>query len=503
MSSQELELARNFEKQYLPYHTEELPKFHLTGGIGWINDPNGFAAYRGEYHLFFQYHPYDVKWGPMHWGHVKTKDFIHWERLPIALAPDQGYDKDGCFSGTALEMPDGRHLLMYTGVLSSRSSDGRMEEIQTQCVAFGDGVDYEKYEGNPVIDHTMLPPGGSKNDFRDPKVWYEDGMYHAVVANRTADGSGAILLFESEDAMHWNYVGVLAASHNQYGRMWECPDFFKLEGKDVLLVSPAEMEAIGLEYHPGNGTVCMIGKFDRNSHQLIRKNIHAIDYGMDFYAPQTLETYDGRRIMIAWMQNWETSGVKCRGLRFCGQMTVPRELTIRNGRLCQNPIRELEKYRSGYFNYQKVMITRDTSLVGISGRHADITLSVRPGNLNKIYQSFHIYLAKDGVHYTHIRVKPATGTVRVDRTHSGFPYDIVNVREFPVSCGDGEIKMRIILDTYSMELFVNDGEQAASFVIYTPENAKAISFFAEGAALMNIEKYDLCISQPSGTPLTL
>ena len=144
MTSKMLQKARDFEKKYLPYTQSEQPRFHVTGGIGWINDPNGFAPYKGEYHLFFQYYPYDTKWGPMHWGHVKTRDFIHWERLPAALAPDTEYDRNGCFSGGAVELPDGRHLLMYTGVRCARRRNGKIDEYQTQCLAIGDGVDYEK-----------------------------------------------------------------------------------------------------------------------------------------------------------------------------------------------------------------------------------------------------------------------------------------------------------------------------------------------------------------------
>ena len=135
MISKMLQKARDFEKKYLPYTQSEQPKFHVTGGIGWINDPNGFAPYKGEYHLFFQYYPYATKWGPMHWGHVKTRDFIHWDRLPAALAPDAEYDRDGCFSGGAVELPDGRHLLMYTGVRCSRRRNGMIDDYQTQDLA--------------------------------------------------------------------------------------------------------------------------------------------------------------------------------------------------------------------------------------------------------------------------------------------------------------------------------------------------------------------------------
>ena len=156
MISQTLQKARDFESQYIPYvPREERPEFHVTGGIGWINDPNGFSVYKGEYHLFHQYYPYKAIWGPMHWGHLKTRDFIRWERLPVALAPDMPYDKDGCFSGSAIELPDGRQLLMYTGVREERQEDGSMKPFQTQCLAVGDGVNYEKLEANPA-----LPPLG-------------------------------------------------------------------------------------------------------------------------------------------------------------------------------------------------------------------------------------------------------------------------------------------------------------------------------------------------------
>ena len=174
MTSEKLQKARNFEEQYSAYVPEdERPAYHVNGAIGWINDPNGFSIYKGEYHLFFQYYPYKPIWGPMHWGHVKTRDFIRWERLPVALAPDMPYDKDGCFSGSAIELPDGRQLLMYTGVREERREDGSLKPYQTQCLAVGDGVDYEKYEGNPVLTAANLPKGGSEVDFRDPKIWKE------------------------------------------------------------------------------------------------------------------------------------------------------------------------------------------------------------------------------------------------------------------------------------------------------------------------------------------
>ena len=491
MISKKLQRARDFEKKYTPYVAEELPKFHVTGAIGWINDPNGFAPYKGEYHLFYQYYPYDVKWGPMHWGHVKTKDFIKWERLPAALAPDADYDKDGVFSGGAVEMPDGRHLLMYTGVRNVRRKNGKLESFQTQCVAFGDGENYEKYEGNPVIRADQLPEGGDVHDFRDPHIWYEDGMYYAVMGNRTEDTSGTILLYKSPDGLHWEFVSKVASCHNQYGKMWECPDLFRLDGKTVLMTSPQEMSSIGLEFHPGNANVCLIGTYDQEKNHLMRENVQAVDYGLDFYAMQTLQTYDGRRVMIAWMQNWETCSSHTKDQRFMGQMTIPRELSVRGGRLYQLPVRELENYRTMRIAYKNVMMTGETSLQGISGRFIDMTVTVRPGNEASMYRWFRLNLARDGEHVTSIRFKPATNILRIDRTQSGLPCDIVNVREFPVISRNGELKLRIIMDRYSLEIFVNDGEQAASSCIYTPLEAKSISFSCDGTVLVDVEKYDL------------
>ncbi len=492
MISKELQKAREFEAHYGPFiPADQRPAFHVTPTIGWMNDPNGFSFYKGEYHLFYQYHPYSNEWGPMHWGHVKSRDLIRWERLPAALAPDQEYDQNGCFSGSAVELPDGRQLLVYTGVRQIREEDGTLRDRQTQCVAVGDGLNYEKYALNPVISAKDLPEGGSVCDFRDPKIWKEGDTYYLVAGNRTPDGSGAILLYESPDGFAWRYAGVLAACHNQYGRMWECPDFFPLDGKYVLLTSPQEMTSIGLEFHAGNGTLCLIGEFDRARKHLIRDNVQAIDYGLDFYAPQTLQTPDGRRVMIAWMQNWETSKCQALGIRFFGEMTLPRELSVKNGRLIQNPVRELERYRSYQILYRNVLVSRMTTLQNVRGRVLDMTITIRPASESGTYRWFKLNVAGDGEHMTTVRFKPDCSTLRIDRTRCGFPHDIVNVRDFMVRPRRGELKLRVVLDRHSMELFVNDGEQAATTMIYTDPSADAISFEADGSVLMDVEKYDL------------
>ena len=491
MTSELLQKARDFEAKYGPHIPDsERPVFHATPTIGWMNDPNGFSMYRGECHLFYQYHPYSNEWGPMHWGHLKTRDFIRWERLPAALAPDKDYDAAGCFSGGAVELPDGRQLLMYTGVQRGHNAEGYIQDIQAQCIAVGDGVNYEKILDNPVLDAKDLPEGGSAIDFRDPKVWRDGDIFYAVIGNRTADGSGAILLYQSWDGLKWEFVRTLDRSRSQYGKMWECPDFFPLDGKQVLITSPQEMNPVGLEFHAGNGTVCLIGDYAPQGKGFLRQYVQAIDYGLDFYAPQTVAAPDGRRIMIAWMQNWGTVGAKPYHCRWFGQMTLPRELSVKDGRLYQNPVRELENYRSCCVMHNNIPVSGEVNLPGVQGRVLDMTVDVRPTG-GELYRWFRIRVAKDGEHETIIRYRPSDGTLKIDRTRSGLPHDIVHTRSFLVRPRDGEIKLRMILDRFSLEVFVNDGEQAASAVIYTRQEADTISFEAGGSVLMDVEKYDL------------
>ncbi len=215
MDSEILQRARAYESRMeQEIREEERPGFHLTPRVGWMNDPNGFCRYGGRYHLFYQYHPYSTHWGPMHWGHAVSQDLLHWSYLPAALAPDADFDREGCFSGCALTLPDGRQELIYTGV----SHGG----IQTQCVAAGDGRDYKKEACNPVLSEKDLPPEVSPVDFRDPKAWQEaDGTYRLLCAARSRDGGDTMfLLFESRDALHWRFVRTFLRCCLPARRIW-------------------------------------------------------------------------------------------------------------------------------------------------------------------------------------------------------------------------------------------------------------------------------------------
>ena len=493
MTSQTLREARKYEESSEKMiKKEERPDFHLSSRVGWMNDPNGFSYYKGKYHMFYQYYPYVSIWGPMHWGHAVSEDLLHWEYLPAALAPDEIYDRDGCFSGSAVELPDGRQLLMYTGVLRQREANGGFSDIQTQCLAVGDGVDYEKYEMNPVLDEKDLPEGASRKDFRDPKMWRKkDGSYCCVVGNRPADGSGQILLYTSPDGFKWSFKKVLAANCNRIGKMWECPDFFELDGQWILLTSPQDMLPAGFEYHNGNGTLCLMGEFDEETDTFTERHNQSIDYGIDFYAPQTVVTPDGRRVMIGWMQNWDTCNSSTAERSWFGQMSLPRELSVKNGRLYQKPIRELEALRSNKVEYQDVTVSGNISLDGVKGRRVDMELEIRPGDAENVYRKFAVRFAQNDQFYTTLSFHPGDSVMKIDRKFSGSRRALIHQRRALVNSENGKLKLRIILDRFSVEAFVNDGEQVITATLYTDQAADGISFLADGCVNMNVVKYDL------------
>ncbi len=482
-----LSRVREFEReqaQKLP--PDQRPLFHLTPLVGWMNDPNGFCFYKGQYHLFYQYHPFSRQWGPMHWGHAVSEDLLHWTYMPCALAPDTAADSGGCFSGSAAPLPDGRLMICYTGVQPAGTF---RRETQAQCVAFGDGTDFEKSLLNPVIRHAHLPEGYSEFDFRDPKIWMEkDGRLRMVVANRHEEKQGTILYFSSGDGLDWQFAGEIDASCSEYGRMWECPDFFSLEGKQVLLVSPQEMHARE-EFHAGYGTVGILGSFEEKDCRFVRDSIQPVDHGLNFYAPQTTLAPDGRRIMIGWMDNWETCREAPRRHPWYAQMSTPRELFIEGGRLCQRPVREIEGLWQDTVRHDRVNVSEETSLPGIRGRLMDMTVTLHLKD--SACRRFTMHVAKDREHYVQIRCNPARGELIFDRSHGGSHRDIAHTRHVKAEVRDGRLTLRLLMDRESVELFINGGERAVTSLIPTPMEAEGISFAADAPVKVSVEAHHL------------
>ena len=319
-----------------------------------------------------------------------------------------------------------------------------------------------------------------------------DGSFRALVANDVKGYGGTILMFRSDDGLHWEYSHALVKNRYRIGLMWECPDFFKLDDKAVLLASAMDMLPDGLEYHNGNGAFYMIGRFDEETEQFVEESNHAVDYGIDFYAPQTILTPDGRRVMIGWMQNWDTCNLRTESIPWYGQMTIPRELSVRDGILYQTPVRAFLELRGKRTSYSDVQVTDgEIQLPGIDGRFIDLELEISAQDSANIYRKFALRFAQDGRFHTGFSFRPHESVVKFDRKSSGSRRAITHQRRASVEHRDGHLKLRLILDRFSAEIFINDGEKVLTATIYTDISADGISFYADGGVKMNVTKYEL------------
>jgi beta-fructofuranosidase len=294
-------------------------EFHYRPKKGWINDPNGLVYFKGYYHVFYQHAPnHEIPWQePMHWGHARTKDFLEWEELPIALTPDAPYDKSGCWSGTAI-VKDGKMYLFYAGITA----------VSTIAVAVSeDGVNFEKYGNNPVIS-TYPPEGGP--DFRDPAVCRIGGAYYCVVASGHPQTKKArLLLYRSENLFDWEYRSVLCEWDE--AKYAECPSIVPLDnGKCLLAASVCNLD----ETHFFQ---IMLGRFENGV--FVPELSDRFDKGPDQYAGQMFVSADGRPLLMTWVPGWSYAGFE-KG-RDVGCMSLPREIVVENGRICGRPASEV------------------------------------------------------------------------------------------------------------------------------------------------------------------
>ena len=510
--SRELAAAREHEAAADRQITErERPVCHFTPRTGWLNDPNGLSCFGGQYHLFYQYHPYNTFWGPMHWGHAVSRDLITWEYLPAALAPDEQYDKCGCFSGSALVTDDGAHLLIYTGCTDSApdpTGRGRWQQTQNLAILSPDGSEYVKYAENPVITPEDLPEGGDPFEFRDPYLWRaHDGSYRALIANgRTNQADGTrLIMYRSGDGLHWGEGKTLFEDRRRIGVMWECPNFFPLGDRYILIASPMDMQAeeemaVGSVRFPQGSNVCYItGSWDDETEEFVPETdtdqpaayrYEPVDGGLDFYAPQVLKTPDGRRVMIGWMQNPATANAHDgNAFKTFGQMTIPRELTLREGKLVQRPVRELDRYRKEEVRrHQLLEAGSRITIPGISGRSVDMSIEI---DADRGCEEVALHFAENETYCSALIYRPGASTLTIDRTRSGGPGGITGARTIKIRDRGGKLSLRVLIDRWSAEVFVNGGEQVMSATYYTHPEAEGISFTARGAAAIDIAKYTI------------
>lgn len=415
---------------------------HVKSPENWINDPNGFIYYQGNYHLFYQYFPYAPEWGTMHWGHAVSKDLIHWEHLGIALFPTKPYDQNGVFSGSALEK-DGKLYLYYSAVRYLKTKEENIHLAQEGChetsqamIISEDGFSFENWKNKkqilPVIrDENIADP----TDTRDPKVWKENNTYYMVLGSTLSHEMGRAVFFDSKDGITWTYKNQRASK--DFGTILECPDIFSVSDTYVFVGSMINKEKDGYKNH----SLCALAEFEAESGRLdITGDYQYVDYGKDLYAPQTNLDQDGRRVMIGWMRM--PKPVYSPGEKpWNGMMSIPRVVEVEKGHIYFRVHPAAEQYFScrnlnGEFNELKPVCR----LQAVLQEGEEINLG-----------GYRIWMEEN--------------CVKTDRSQvmEGISEDFLYSSTPKLS---GKCELDIFVDPNLIEIFINHGEYVISNIVY-------------------------------------
>lgn len=452
------------------------PFFHITPEHGWMNDPNGFSYFNGLYHVFAQYYPYELRWGPMHWAHFVSSDLLKWKQIEIALKPDHSYDQDfGCFSGSALSF-DGKHILAYTGVANNK---------QTQCLATSiDGLNYAKHPSNPIIDEQLLPDGYDISNFRDPKIFYRHGSFYILVGAKRSDGISSLLLFRFNSPENVEFVRSIFDMAGLGGGMLECCDILFLNENDdqcVLLCSP-QFKKSSSPYHYQNihSTIAILGQLDFTNGCFIPSSPEIeLDLGFDFYAAQTL-AHDHHFYLIAWESMWDRNypSEQC---GFVGQLTCPRELTIIDNSIYQQFVSSLDNYLSEICHINEISVDYQKDFLSKN----DV---IRYRFENETDGSYEIVLYSNSKRGYVITIDSKTSIIRFDRSCSKEKISNINgtqaeVREIYIKEGCQTLSFDILIDHCSCEILINNGKYSFTSLFY-PDGEYGISFMNKSNKLV-------------------
>lgn len=458
------------------------PQFHLLPAANWMNDPNGPIYWKGRYHMFFQYNPHAAVWGDMHWAHAVSADMVHWKHLPVALAPTPGGpDADGCFSGTAV-VRDGLATFIYTGVVSAPEDqatlrDGAHSYRESQCYATSTDPELKTWtkRAAPVI---ATPPKELEiTGFRDPAPWKESGSWYMAVGSGIKGKGGAILLYKSPDLQQWEYLHLLcggegkgtanAANPVDSGDMWECPDFFELGGKHVLIYSTqgkvlwqtGELDTKAMVFHAGQSGL--------------------LDYG-SFYAPKTQLDKRGNRILWGWIQETRPQA-EYSASGWAGMMSLPRVLTLGgDGRLRMSVASEVEKLRRREQKLHLVPTKADGKELISEGRLRDacgeLLCIVKPSE-----EPFTLDLLSPVKAGQPADAQPSFLSIRY--SHANAKELVVDQQRLPIHVTAGEtLELRFFVDGSIIELFVNGQVNCTKRFYYEGQAAPEIAVSATGKA---------------------
>ncbi|MHA1129168.1 MAG: glycoside hydrolase family 32 protein [Candidatus Helarchaeota archaeon] len=348
------------------------PQYHFIAPAQWMNDPNGTIYYKGEFHLFYQHNPFKTTWGSMHWGHAKSKDLVHWEHLPIALAPSYEKGEKHCFSGCCVNN-NGVPSIIYTSIASKIKVIKGAE--QWLATSDDDMLTWTKYEGNPIMTDDLH--GYVKiRQWRDPYVWRENKHWFAVLGGHLkGTGYGATFLYQSENLKTWRYIGVLCEGTPEQGHNWECPNFFPIDQKHMLIISPHSQVLYAL------------GKY--KDYKFSPEHWGVLDFGRPYYATNTLFDEKKRILLFGWISHGWLKDVKLTGWNGC--TSLPRVLDLNpGGNLTIRPAPELNILRGRHTHMEDLEIDSASPLT-VKANHTNrlqIIAKIKPTAATQI--GFHL-----------------------------------------------------------------------------------------------------------------
>ncbi len=424
-------------KQYVS-QTEYLPKYHIYPSCGLMNDPNGLSYYNDEYHVFYQWFPFEPNHGMKHWGHVKSKDLVNWVECPVAIVPDQEYEKNGAYSGNAIEK-DGLLYLFYTA--NYKTPTGK---IPKQAVAIMDKEgNITKSLKNPIIDGA---PAGFKGEIRDPYVFKKDNKYYMFLGAWSLNDKGTILIYESDgDLESWDYRGTLDLDM-ECGYMLECPAYLNVDGKDVFIVSPMGLERQEEKYHNRFASIYLVGTLDLENNQFIIEHRDEIDAGFDFYAPQTFRGDKGQPLMFGWFGCGEQPLHSDQDM-WKHALTMPRILKIENNKLKTFVAPELCK---AFRTVQKV--SDDRLVINTDAYRLTTKVPVdQTVTRIKFGQALDFFELEIDTNTQMIRVNRESLAIKVDEEYGMDRHCSLTM--------DEEVKVDVFVDNSFVEIFINEGEK--------------------------------------------
>lgn len=413
-------------------------KIHMIPPIGWMNDPNGLIKIDDKYHLFYQYYPYDSKWGPMHWGHFLSYDLIKYQNLNVALAPNNQNEESGCFSGGAI-LVNNNLKLIYTKHYENQNY--KKEEIFS--ASSSDYINFRKDEIS-LFNNNDLPNYISRNDFRDPCPRYINGNYYLFLGGKNINtNKGLIIVLKSSSLQNFKYDFSIGP-FDQLGDMAECPSYGHIDGKDFVIVSGCNVKERENSFKNIHSSVFIVGKIDFENKKMSVEKIQEIDKGDSFYAPIFITNEEN--VMIGWMEMWgKTYPTDILKHGWAGAFSIPRKITYKNGQIYQYPIDAIKKY------YNQTYLYQDGLEVNLC---SDISISFQ-GNFTIVFKSWNGDFKIEGREYIYLDTSNSNnlnGCIR----HTSNKYQQGN--------------LRIILDKSSIEIFVNEGLETISSRIYLDEN---------------------------------